>query len=91
MKLARSTFRRTYNARSRPASRFIEPLGREIRALELVIHREVRLRAEFEILKTTPGIGDILAAMIMLETGTVARFPGAGQAARTAAALRDDA
>lgn len=57
----------------------IETLSREIHALELIIHREVRLRPEFEILKSTPGIGDILAATIMLETGTVARFPGAGQ------------
>ncbi|WP_243658638.1 hypothetical protein [Paraburkholderia sp. BL9I2N2] len=40
----------------------IETLSTEIHALELTIHREVRLRPEFAILKTTPGIGEILAA-----------------------------
>ena len=57
----------------------IDTLSTEIHALELIIHREVRLRPEFEILKTAPGIGQILAATIMLETGTIARFPGPGQ------------
>lgn len=57
----------------------IETLSREIHELELIIHREVRLRPEFAILMTTPGIGEILAATIMLETGTIARFPGPGQ------------
>jgi transposase len=32
------------------------------------------LRPAFEILKTTPGIGNVLAATIMLETGTITRF-----------------
>ncbi|WP_235429620.1 IS110 family transposase [Paraburkholderia fungorum] len=57
----------------------IDTLGRKIHALELIIHHEVRLRPEFEILKTAPGIGEILAATIMLETGTITRFPGPGQ------------
>jgi hypothetical protein len=41
-----------------------------------ILHQEVKLRAEFQILKTTPGIGDVLAATIMLETGTIKQFPG---------------
>jgi transposase len=57
----------------------IRALSSEIGALEQIIHREVKLRPEFVILKTTPGIGEILAATIMLETGSIARFPGPGQ------------
>ncbi|WP_185641337.1 MULTISPECIES: transposase [unclassified Burkholderia] len=57
----------------------IATLSHEIQAIELILHREVRLRPEFEVLKSAPSIGDILAATIMLETGTVARFPSLGQ------------
>ncbi|MFM0758128.1 IS110 family RNA-guided transposase [Paraburkholderia strydomiana] len=53
-------------------------LQAQIGAIETVIHREVKLRPEFEILKTAPGIGNILAATIMLETGAVSRFPSVG-------------
>jgi hypothetical protein len=34
----------------------------EIVALETILYHEVRLRPEFVMLKTTPGIGDVLAA-----------------------------
>jgi transposase len=66
----------------------IETLSREIHALELIIHREVRLRPEFAILKSTPGIGEILAAPLMLETGTITRVPGQASSAHTAATSR---
>ena len=56
----------------------LRTLQTEIIAIETVLHREVKLRPEFEILKTAPGIGNILAATIMLETGTVSRFPSVG-------------
>lgn len=46
--------------------------------IETVHHREVKLRPEFEILKTAPGIGNILAATIMFETGAVSRIPSVG-------------
>jgi transposase len=51
----------------------------EIVALETILHHEVRLRPEFVMLKTTPGIGDVLAATIMLETGAISRFASVGQ------------
>ena len=54
-------------------------LQSQILALETILHAEVKLRPEFQILKTAPGIGDTLAATIMLETGTISRFPGVGQ------------
>ena len=50
----------------------------EITALETILHQEAQLRPESEILKTTPGIGNVLAATIMLETGTIMRFAGVG-------------
>jgi transposase len=54
-------------------------LQSQILALETVLHDEVKLRPEFQILKTAPGIGDTLAVTIMLETGTISRFPAVGQ------------
>jgi transposase len=54
----------------------LRTLRDEITALEAVLHQEAQLRSEFQILKTTPGIGNVLAATIMLETGTITRFAG---------------
>ena len=39
---------------------------------------EVKLRDEFVLLQTIPGIGKILALTIMLEMGTIDRFKKAG-------------
>jgi transposase len=50
----------------------------EVEAIEAVIHKEVKLRDEFQTLKSAPGIGNVLAATIMLETGTVRRFAEVG-------------
>jgi transposase len=38
----------------------------------------MRSKPELHWLKTVPGIGDILALTILLETGTIARFPSVG-------------
>ncbi len=38
----------------------------------------MRLRGEFKLLKTTPGVGDTLATTIMLEMGTPTRFAKVG-------------
>jgi len=56
----------------------IQCLEMQIKALEHVVLERVKLRAEFGVLKTTPGIGDILALTIMLETGEIGRFPSVG-------------
>jgi transposase len=56
----------------------LRTLRTAIASLETILHQEVKLRSEFRILKTTPGIGDVLAATIMLETGSITRFPGVG-------------
>jgi transposase len=55
-----------------------QTLGQQIEALEQRLHERVRLRAEFKLLKTVPGIGETLATTIMLETGTIARFAQVG-------------
>jgi transposase len=46
--------------------------------LEKRLKERVNLRPEYRLLKTAPGIGEILATTIMLETGTVARFAQVG-------------
>jgi transposase len=56
----------------------LRTLQAQIHAIETVLHRTVKLRPEFAILKTAPGIGDTLATTIMLETGTISRFASVG-------------
>lgn len=56
----------------------IQTLNREIEALEKLLHERVRLRREYVVLTTVPGIGPILALTIMLETGSIKRFAAVG-------------
>jgi transposase len=56
----------------------IQTLSAQIEKLEQRLRQEVKPRAEFKLLTTTPGIAEILATTIMLETGTVERFAGVG-------------
>jgi transposase len=53
-------------------------LQQQIETLEQRLQERVQLNADFALLKTVPGIGQVLATMIMLETGTVARFAKVG-------------
>ena len=53
-------------------------LNTEIERLEARLLERVAPQPEFMLLKSAPGIGDILAMTIWLETGTVARFAAAG-------------
>jgi transposase len=50
----------------------------QIDTLEKAVIDRVKLQPEFEFLKTVPGIGQILALTIMLETGNIGRFPTVG-------------
>jgi transposase len=50
----------------------------QIDLLEKAVLDRVKLKPEFELLKTVPGIGLILALTIMLETGDITRFPTVG-------------
>lgn len=46
----------------------------QIEFLEKAVVARVKLKPEFELLKTVPGIGHILSLTIMLETGEIGRF-----------------
>jgi len=46
--------------------------------LERTILERVKLRPQFSFLKSVPGIGEILALTIMLETGDIKRFASVG-------------
>ena len=53
-------------------------LNTEIERLEQRLLAGVRLRPEYARLKTVPGIGEVLATVIMLETGDIERFVRVG-------------
>ena len=55
-----------------------DALRQQIELLEKRLQERVRLRQEYSLLKSVPGIGQTLATTIMLETGTVARFANVG-------------
>jgi len=50
----------------------------QIEILENAVQQRVKLRPQFSLLKTVPGIGPILALTIMLETGEIERFASVG-------------
>jgi transposase len=56
----------------------IQSLTKTIKAIENAVKSQAELRKEFQLLKTIPGIGDILALTIMLEVGDIGRFPKVG-------------
>ena len=56
----------------------IDYLTRQIRKVEGAVEGKVKLREPFTGLKTVPGIGRILGLAIMLETGSIERFPSVG-------------
>jgi transposase len=56
----------------------LQCLEEQIKGIEKSVRERVKLRREFELLQSTPGIGDILALTVMLETGTISRFASVG-------------
>ena len=50
----------------------------QIDLLERTVTDRIKLRPEFRLLKTVPGIGQILGLTIMLETGEIQRFATVG-------------
>jgi transposase len=56
----------------------IQTLNAEIGKLEARLRQRVRLRPPFRVLITAPGIGEVLATLIMLETGPIERFAAVG-------------
>jgi len=53
-------------------------LTQQIKVLEKTIMSQIKITPGFELLKTTQGIGDVLAETILLETGDINRFKGPG-------------
>lgn len=56
----------------------ITTLSAQIDLLEKRLQESVRARAEYALLASTPGIGQVLATTILLETGPIERFAAAG-------------
>jgi transposase len=56
----------------------IEFLKKIIKDIEKKVKSQVKMRKEFEMLLTIPGIGNILGLTIMLEVGDIARFVKVG-------------
>ena len=53
-------------------------LEEAIRILEQEVEQHLIPRKEYRLLTSIPGVGKILAATILLETGDIARFPSPG-------------
>jgi transposase len=60
------------------SSAVVSTLNREIAALEGYLNERVKLRPEYVVLTSVPGIGRILATLIMLEAGPIERFARVG-------------
>ena len=58
--------------------RVLDCLVEQICILNEAIHDQVKLRHSYKRLQTVPGIGEILAFTIMLETGDIDRFDDVG-------------
>lgn len=56
----------------------VRVLNAQIKAVEKSVLAEGKLRDEFRLLHTAPGIGDVLALTIMCETSDIGRFPKVG-------------
>lgn len=56
----------------------IRAYSRQIKQLEKTLHLHTESDQALACLRTTPGIGDILALTILLETGDIERFSGPG-------------
>ncbi len=55
-----------------------QALQQQIEVLEKRLEAQVKLQPEYQLIKTVPGIGPILATTIMLEAGPMSRFAEVG-------------
>lgn len=58
--------------------RVVEVLDEQIRCIEKVALRLVKQHPRFNVLKTLPGVGNVLGWTILYETGPIERFPTVG-------------
>ena len=56
----------------------IDHLTRQIRKIEGVVEKKIKLKEEYRYLLTLHGVGKILSLTIMLETGPISRFKTVG-------------
>ena len=56
----------------------IDTLNAQIHRLEKTVREHGRLKPEYRLLLSIAGVGEILALTIMYETGSIERFPAAG-------------
>jgi transposase len=56
----------------------VRVINEEIARIEKAVLKEAKLRPEFKLLESIPGIGQTLALTIMYEAGSMARFADAG-------------
>jgi len=56
----------------------IRHLGNVIKEIESAVTSQIALKNEYQLLLTTPGIGQVLGLTIMLEVGDIRRFKKAG-------------
>jgi len=56
----------------------IDFLGGKIRYIETEVRNRIRLKEPYTLLRTMPGVGNILGLTIMLETGAISRFSKVG-------------
>jgi len=65
-------------------------LAQQIKRIESVVLKQVKLAPEFSGLQQVPGIGNILGLTIMLETGELSRFASAGNYASYCRAVKSE-
>jgi transposase len=58
--------------------RVIHTLKREITTIEKKVKSKLKLSQPYQVLQSVPGIGELLAMVIMLEAGDMSRFPSVG-------------
>jgi transposase len=56
----------------------IDSLSKQIRAIEVVVEKRMNLMKPYDLLLSMPGVGRVLALTIMMETGSIDRFPKVG-------------
>jgi transposase len=70
--------------------RLIALLGEEVDRLEEAALERGKLRPEYRVLLSAPGIGKTLGLVIMYETGDIGRFAGVGNYASYCRCVRSD-
>lgn len=60
------------------AIEIIRSFTHQIKTVEQAIQPQIEASQDFQHLKSVPGIGDVLAQTILLETGAIQRFKGPG-------------